>query len=246
LIQVGQWVRAAERLREAQLASAAVGDNTAQMQAQADATTELQTLEPRIPHLRLAIEGAVDSQVTLEIDGRPIASEQLAEAHPVDPGEHHIVGVFETQHVEVTVNPQPGETRVARIVFQAKPAPAPPIVVTPEPETEPEPEPEPNYFRPAAIATIAVAGASLATSLVLTVMASSKLDDCSKRAGEYYCSDRQADAYETRRNIATATFYTGIALAGAGVTLWLLQPSAAEKPIRVSASPLGAELSVSF
>ena len=245
LIQVGQWLRAAERLREAQLASAAVGDNTAQMQAQADATTELKALEPRIPRLSLAIEGADASQVTLKLDGRPIA---LGEAQPVDPGEHHIVGIFEAQHVEVTVNAQPNETQVARVVFQPKPAPAPTISLKPEPEPEPEPEPAPNHLRPAAIAALSLAGASLATSLVLTVMASNKLGDCTKRAGEYYCSDRQADTYETHRNIATGTFYAGAALAAAGLTLWILQPSAAENPrqLSVSASPMGAELSGKF
>jgi hypothetical protein len=246
LIQLGQWVRAADRLREAQLASAAVGDNTAQLQAQSDATTELKALEPRIPRLTLAIEGATATAVTLKIDERPIAQEQFGVAHPVDPGEHHIVGVFEAQHIEVTVHAQPSESQVARITFQPKPEPTPPIAVKPAPE--PEPEPAANYLRPAAIASFSLAGASLATSLVLTLMASNKLDHCSKRAGEYFCSDREADAYETYRAVSAATFYAGAALAGAGLTLWLLQPSAAEKRsnLSVSASPMGAELSVEF
>jgi hypothetical protein len=250
LIQIGQWVRAAERLRETQLASAAVGDNAAQMQAQADAKTELQGLEPRIPRLSLAIEGAAASQVTLSIDERPVAHELFDVARPVDPGEHRVVGVFEAQHVEVTVNAQPNETQVARVVFQPKPlpSPTPEISIKPGPKPEPVPEPAPNYLRPAAIASFALAGASLVTSLVVTMMASHTLDDCNKRTGEYFCSDQQADAYETRRNLATATFYTGAALAGAGLALWLLQPSAADKPrqLNASASPLGAELSVKF
>jgi hypothetical protein len=82
---------------------------------------------------------------------------------------------------------------------------------------------------------------------VLTWLATNRLDACEKRAGEYYCADPQADAYEAYRSVATATFYAGGAFAGAGLVLWLVQGSLdTPQPLSVSASPLGAELSLKF
>src|SRR6185312_3536811 len=101
-IQLGRWVRAAERLREAQYASAAIGDNAAQQKAQADALSELAALEPRIPRLTVTIAGATAAETTLVIDEQPFERELIGIAHPIDPGHHTIVGMFKGQRVEVT------------------------------------------------------------------------------------------------------------------------------------------------
>lgn len=249
-IEVGSWVRAAERLREAQFASAAVGDNAAQRQAQADATEELKALEPRIPRLTVAIAGAAPTAVTLHIDDVAIAPELIGIAHPIDPGPHKIVGIHEDQRVELEVTLQANETQVAQLTFEPKPEPKPeaalPAVSPPVHVPAATPDPPSNAMRIAAITSLSVAGASLATSLVLTWLGLNKLHDCDKRDGDYYCSDREADAYEAYRGVASATFYGGTALAGAGLALWLLQPSAADQKLSVALRPLGAELTVKF
>jgi hypothetical protein len=264
LIETGQWVRAAERLREAQFASAAIGDNAAQRQAQSDATDELKALEPRIPRVTVTVTGAPSVDVALSIDLIPVAKELFGIAHAIDPGHHSIVGLYRAQRIEVEINLEPGQSQVARVFFEPEPgdastqlAPTSPAPrVTPadiEPKgpsllrAEPEPEAKPNLMRIAAISSLSLGGAALATSLVLTWLAADKLSDCTKRAGEYYCSDREADAYESYRGVATATFYAGSALAGAGLALWLLQPSTDQQPqLSLSATPLGAALSGKF
>ena len=256
LIQVGQWVRAAERLREAQFDSVAIGDNDAQRQAQADAANELTALAPRIPRLIVVVDGAAPEQVTLEIDGVPFDKRLIGIAHPSDPGRHHIVGVFQEQRVAVELELQPGASEVARVELKpaATVANIMPVVVEPEPLAPAapplvaaEPEPPSNALRIAAIAAFSVGGAGLATSLVSTLLATNKLDSCKERAGDYYCSDAQADDYETFRDVATVSFYGGAALAAAGLTLWLLQPSADKKQsVSVAAKPLGARLTVEF
>jgi hypothetical protein len=49
------------------------------------------------------------------------------------------------------------------------------------------------------------------------------------------------------RTVATVSFYGGTALAAAGLTLWLLQPSADKKQaVSVAAKPLGAQLTIKF
>jgi hypothetical protein len=256
LIQFGQWVRAAERLREAQFASVAIGDNDAQRQAQADAANELTALTPRIPRLIVVVDGAAPEQVTLEIDGVPFDRKLIGIAHPSDPGHHRIVGVFQEQRVEVELELQPGASEVARVELKpvAAVANVMPVVVAREPASAAgtqlraaEPGPKSNALRIAAIAAFSVGGAGLATSLISTLLASNKLDACQERAGDYYCSDAQADDYEMFRNVATVSFYGGAALAAAGLTLWFLQPTADKKQaVSVAAKPLGAQLTVKF
>lgn len=255
LIQFGQWVRAAERLREAQFASAAIGDNDAQRQAQADAANELTALVPRIPRLIVVVDGAPPEQVVIEIDGVPFDRRLLGIAHPSDPGRRRIVGVFREQRVEVEIDLAPGASEVARLALEP-PAPVSDAVAVAPQKSEPQPlqqltaaapEPRSNALPVAAIAAFSLAGAGLATSLVSTLLASSTLDACSERGGEHYCKDSDADAYETFRDVATISFYGGAAFAAAGLTLWLLRPSTdAKQTVRVAAKPLGAALLVKF
>jgi len=256
LIQVGRWVRAAERLREAQFASAAIGDNEAQRQAQTDAASELAALTPRIPRLIVVVDGASPDQVTIEIDGAPFDRKLIGIAHPSDPGHHRIVGSFQEQRVEVELTLQPGASEVARIELQPPPPlanlspvsePTVAAALAPLQLTAAAPEPQSSGLRIAAISALSLGGAGLATSLVTTLLARSKLDACEERGGDYYCSDKHADAYELFRDVATISFYGGAALAAVGVTLWLVQPSAEKKQtVSVAARPLGAELSVEF
>jgi hypothetical protein len=257
LIQHGQWVRAAERLREAQFTSAAIGDNDAQRQAQADAANELAALAPRIPRLILVVDGASPDQVTLEIDGGSFDRKLIGIAHPSDPGHHRIVGSFQDQRVEVEIELQPSASEVARVEFKTAelktvsvPVPPPTAANALDPSQlgTPSPaQPKSNALRVAAIAAFSLGGAGLATSLVTTLIASSKLDACRERGGDYYCADADADAYESFRSASTISFYAGAALASTGLVLWILQPSADKEPsVSVVARPLGGQLSIKF
>jgi hypothetical protein len=258
LIEVGQWVRAAERLREVQYASAAVGDNEAQRQAQTDAANELAALAPRIPRLSIVVEGAAPDQVQLTVDNAALEPGLIDIAQPVDPGPHRIVGLFQRQRVEVAIDAVPGESHVARVAFEpaaeavvspsvAAVTAAPPTAAAPVPVPAPAAASSAHWSRTASIAAFSVGGASLVGSLVLAVLANSELESCAERAGEYYCGDAAADSYESLRDSAMVAFYGGAALASAGLVLWLVQPST-DKPnsLSLAAKPFGAELSLQF
>lgn len=250
LIQLGQWVRAAERLRETQFASAAIGDNDAQRQAQADAADELSALQPRIPRLIVVVDGPEPEQVTIEIDGAPFDRSLIGIAHPSDPGTHRIVGTFREQRVELEISLAPGASELARLRIKqpseaANVAPQAVALETVRPST-PAPPPS-NGLRIAAITALSLGGAALATSLISTLLASERLDSCEKRAGSYYCQDTDADAYEALHTLATVSFYGGAALAATGLTLWLLQSSAdSQQTVSIAAKPLAAQLTVKF
>jgi hypothetical protein len=58
--------------------------------AQAEAAAELGKLEPRIPTLRVDVEGAGSEDVTLTIDGVAAPSAMIGLARPIDPGKHQL------------------------------------------------------------------------------------------------------------------------------------------------------------
>lgn len=264
LVQNGKWLQAVERLREAQQASAAVGDSVAQRQAQADAATELASLEPRVPRLTITLDRSPPTDVAVTVDQVPFDRSQIGVAHPIDPGPHTVVGSFQGKRVEVELELLPGENRSAHLTFEgvdavepvAEPtkaaAPAEPPIVravpapTPAPALASAPASEPAGLRTAAIVSLSVGGAGLLTSLMAMLLARGELDACTERNGEYFCPDRVADTYETYRGVAAATFYGGAALAGAGVALWFLQPNSERRRVAVTVTRLGADVSIKF
>ena len=261
-LQIGQWVRAAERLREAQLTSAAVGDSEAQRRAQADAAAELAALLPRIPRLTIQVVEAPVDEVSVTIDQARIGREIVGIAWPIDPGPHVVAGVFRGQRVELSVSLAEGDAQLARLVFEKADA-APPQLAAAEPLRSPQasaeqipvapPEPLPapaSALRHAAIITLSVGGVALATSLVTTLLARDRLDGCARRDGDIWCSDQVADAYEGLRTASAVSVYTGAVMAGAGALMWLLDASsgkaASEPTVRLLPSPLGVQISTAF
>lgn len=69
-----------------------LGPNTPEAfrEAQAIANTEAAELEPRIPTLKVDVEGAPAESVLLEIDGQKVPSAMIGLARPIDPGKHQI------------------------------------------------------------------------------------------------------------------------------------------------------------
>lgn len=83
LAQVGRLVEAAEAYRmflsEAQTGAAA--------RVRGEAQTQLETLETRIPHVRLQITGRLDSD-TVTLDEYQLSAAAIGSPLPVDPGPH--------------------------------------------------------------------------------------------------------------------------------------------------------------
>jgi len=120
LVMRGQMVAASELYRQATLLSPNdlwVGN--AQQQAQADAGKELNELQPRIPRLRISIEGAEAKDVELTVDDVKISTALFEIALPANPGRRHVVGKRGTEVVGQTVELAEGERKETVLRFSA-------------------------------------------------------------------------------------------------------------------------------
>ena len=123
LAKRGQLVAASELYRQAlHLTASDLWVGNAQQQAQADAAKELGELQPRIPRLRVRVEGAAANEVDVTIDDGKIASALLGIEIPADPGRRHIVGKRGAETVEQMIELGEGEHKEAVLKFTAGPA----------------------------------------------------------------------------------------------------------------------------
>ena len=140
LLKQGQLVAASEFYRQATLlAPNDLWIGNAQQVAQDDARKELDELQPRIPKLRITVEGAEAKDVDLTVDDAKIPTAMLGVAIPTDPGRRHIVGKRGTEVVARTVEMSEGEHRetVLRFTIVTPSVPPPPVVA----EVPPSPPP---------------------------------------------------------------------------------------------------------
>jgi len=122
---LGKLVEAAEQLRLVATTPLPPGASESFNKAKQDAAAELQALEPRIPKIRINVQPAGVSGLTVTVDGASMPTALVGVARPVDPGSHTIVAsapgyataqarvdVRERQQPmpEVTLSLQPGGT----------------------------------------------------------------------------------------------------------------------------------------
>jgi hypothetical protein len=144
LAKHGQLVAASELYRQAtRLTANDLWVGNAQQQAQADAAKELGELQPRIPALRVRVEGAATNDVTLTIDGAMIASALFGLELPADPGWRRVAGKRGDESSEQTVYLKEGDHKEAVLKFTARPpmaaAPAAAVPMAVAPMAQPVP-----------------------------------------------------------------------------------------------------------
>jgi hypothetical protein len=119
LVKRGQLVAGAELYREAmQLSPNDLWIGNAQEKAQMDARRELEALVPRIPRLRVHVQGAEPGDITLSIDDAKMTGPWARLDRPIDPGRHRIVGKRYTETLELEVDLQEGEGKDAFLKFK--------------------------------------------------------------------------------------------------------------------------------
>jgi hypothetical protein len=152
LVKRGKMVAASELYRQAALLAPNdlwVGDT--QQQAQADAEKELAELQPKIPKLRIRVEGAAANDVELTVDGARMSGALVGIDIPTDPGKRHVVGKRGTDVVEQTVDLAEGERKETVMKFNpvAPVVTVAPVVAQPTKPVEVSPSP-PVMAQPAA------------------------------------------------------------------------------------------------
>ena len=253
LAKCGQLVAASELYRQAtHLVPNDLWLGNVQQQAQADADKELTELQPRIPRLRIRIEGAAAGDVEVTIDDVKIASAMLGVEVPKDPGRRRIVGKRGGDTVEQTIALGEGEHRQEVLTF--KPAqeekpfvrePEQAKVVQGEPRDElttskvVPAEAQPAGSRGGAQRTwgwvaAGVGAAGLLTGAVTGIVV---LSDSGLRSNcpNGVCNPAKVDSgslstYNSLRNLSTVGFIVGGVGAVVGVTLLLWAPKREADP----------------
>ena len=123
LVKRGQLVAGAELYRQAmQLSPNDLWIGNAQEKAQAEASQELEALVPRIPRLRVHVQGAEPDDITLSIDDGKITGAWAGIERPMDPGRHRLVGKRDAETLELVVDLREGEGRDAFLKFKDRAA----------------------------------------------------------------------------------------------------------------------------
>jgi hypothetical protein len=257
-MQLGQWLEAAERYREALRASAAVGDSAMQQRAQKEADEELAALTARMPAVTVELEGADQKGVSLSLDGAPLSNELFGVKLPMNPGTHRIAASRGSERAEVEVKLVQNEHKhvplrlaqvatavPARPVPRAKPALLPPLkAAAVQSASEQRSNAEGSPVRPLAIAALSLGGASIAVAGVLALLAQSR---CS---GGECASEADQSKYDPLRGASIGTFWAGAVLAVGGTVGWLVAPTPKqaghEQPLTWNVGPLGVSVSGSL
>ena len=107
------------------------------VEAQATAADEQAALAPRVPTLKVDVEGASVSDAQVTIDGAPFPSALIGMASPVNPGSHTLAVSSSSATAEpVTVTIAEGAKQSVTLTLKAS------AVAEPTPQEQPAPAPE--------------------------------------------------------------------------------------------------------
>jgi len=214
--------------------------------AQAEGTTELAALEPRVPSLRISIKGGAVPDLVVTMDGNPVPPALVGVPRPVDPGRHEIQATGKGVASEVaTVTLKEGVKEILEIELKpvAGGVPTPPVATGPTPATSATPSPEAippgkdsgppasksNPLRTVSYITLGGGVVALAIGGIFAAKSHSKRvegDDLCP-GGACKVSDKDTlDSLDSDATSAGRIAYTGFLLGGAavatGVTLYFL------------------------
>lgn len=262
----GAWTRAAERYLSARRLALGPGDPRIQEQAQQVAAVERAALVPRIPSLRVHVEGAAAGEVSVTVDGTALPPLLVGEDWPVNPGTHDIVGVRGSERVEATASVGEGQHAEVSLRFVAalsvapgnvSGAPSASVVVAPSSasilalegapvETKSEhdraasaSDTPGSAWQTAGWVTLGVGGATLLTSGVLGLVAQQKhreLTSSEACLGNSCLESDEVETYNSLVDLSTVGWISGAVLLGAGAVLVLTVPGS-DGATRVAVTP---------
>jgi hypothetical protein len=239
----GNYVQAAERYLEVTRLEVTGGDVAVQKRARAEAVTELESLQPKIPNLTIEVKGAASPDVSIKLDGVAISSDLIGEPQPVNPGSHTIVVSRGDEQVTAQISLSEGEAKTS--VLELKPATTgatgalvangdAPASAGPEREsssaTDSAPPRKASTIRTLGWISLGVGGAGLALGGVAGILALGKrssIDDSAQCEGDRCLPAERplADSYNSLRTWSSVGFIAGGVLAATGVVLLLTAPS---------------------
>jgi hypothetical protein len=244
MVQLGMLVEASERYVEVSRLEVSGGDTALQEEAKKVATEEREALLPRIPQLKLVVEGAAPDQVQVQLDGKDVPASLLGLQRPVNPGVRKAVGKCGDETVTEEATLAEGENKSLVLRFSPAPATAaapPASATTTAPATALAPT-QPtadggtspgSAQRTAGWVSLGIGGVGVVVGGVsgaIVLSTKSKLDsseECVKQACGPVEYDN-VDRLNSMRTVSTVGFVTGGVGLAAGLTLLLTTPKARE------------------
>lgn len=248
LVKLNRLVEASERYRELARTELPEDAPDAHRAAVAAATLEREQLLPQVPRIRVLLEGASLSEVSIFVDDQPFQSAFVGVQRFIDPGEHRLVARRGADVLKQPFRILAGETRDVTIQFVAvpepdgAPQPAPSVPITEQPQPR-EQGVLGSYQRPVAFATLGVGALGLATSAILGFSASSQESRLRGRCPDGNCEPEEhgaVDRFETTKTLTYVGLGAGTLFVGLGGFLLLSEPGAPEAArVAVRVSPSG-------
>ena len=249
LVKLGRFVEASERYLEVERAPLAADAPPEHAKAQKDATEEREQLLPRIPSVRVLLEGADPSEVFVSLNDQLLQAALVGVKRPTDPGKLRVKGVRGEQVVEANLDLPEGVTKDVTLTFpkvsHVTPtvAPTPPTLAT---ESAPAPVSASTPDHTLAYVAFGVGGAALITGGIFGGLALSQKSDLDGECPNHQCGPAfhsANDSYGTKKLVSGVGLIGGAALLGAGVVLYFTAPSpSGEQQARLGAFYNGKQL----
>jgi hypothetical protein len=238
-VSVGKLVDGVEELTRVVREDLGPKPPAAFRKAQARARQKLEAARPRLPRIRIVVEGPhVDASMDVRIDGQVVPAATLDLDRPMDPGPHDIevtAAGYKTATAHIVA--KEGVSQSVKLTPEAlPPAPPPPSAQQasagasePAPRAERRP-PKPNYVPAYVLLGVGAAGVAVGSVLgVMTLNKASHLDDtCQPRTD---CPpSAQGDINSAKTLALGSTIAFGVGVIGAGLgTYFLLEPPSTER-----------------
>jgi hypothetical protein len=236
LEKLGRLVEAAEAYVRTTRTRVAPDSPDVFQQAVKEAHEELAKLRPRIPRLKIIVEGADGSELEVRMDGRPVRKELVGVESPANPGNHAFdavtrngagargtVALAEGESKSVVLRLEPGKaSRQLPAASSAAPAPATgdrPLLSASSGSGQ----------RTFGFVALGVGAAGLGVGVVTGLMAASRHSSAEEGCPNGQCVEGSSaaedlDAFRTLRTVSTVGYVVGaVGLAG-GLTLLLTAP----------------------
>lgn len=240
-VQIGKLVKAREFYLKIVKEDIPAGKPKSWTDAKTAAQAEIGPLEPKIPQLKIVVEGG-DKSVEVKQDGEVVKSALIGVSRPVDPGEHVLeakdgAGLVAKQ--TITLSEGGNETVTLKLEApksgggdKKDPPPADPKDTPPPEKKDPPPDAgtgEPSKVLPFTLIGVGVVG--LAVGTVFLLKWNSTKADADALCPDNKCGSKLAEAEEldsqwkSQRTLSFVGYGVGIVAAGVGITLLLTSKS---------------------
>ncbi len=200
-------------------------------QALSEAAEELAQLRPRVPRLKITVEGADPSGLEVTVDGKPLRRELIGVSTPIDPGAHSIAGTAANGSGAASVTLKEGEE--TSIVLRIEPGKTQGSAAA-QPASQKLGGESPAVDRGTtqrtwAIVSFAAGGVGLGVGVVTGLMATGRHSKASESCPENRCvagspGADDVDAFRSLRTVSTIGYVFGAVGVAAGTTLLLTAP----------------------